>query len=113
MKTSAFPLHKGPGGISIARRAPRSAKCLSYRKLAPGPWFNSVSQEEYVRRYNEEILGPLDPRTVYDELCALAGDAEPVLLCWEKPPFGGANFCHRRMVADWLGAALGIEVPEK
>jgi len=35
-------------------------------------------------------------------------DADAVLLCWE-------NFnkqCHRRLVAEWIEARLGIEVPE-
>jgi hypothetical protein len=36
---------------------------------------------------------------VYDDLVALAAPDEPVLLCWEKPPFSDANWCHRRIVA--------------
>lgn len=31
-----------------------------------------------------------------------------LLLCWEKP----GDACHRRFVAEWLEAALGIEIPE-
>ncbi|MBW7996799.1 MAG: DUF488 domain-containing protein [Candidatus Glassbacteria bacterium] len=42
----------------------------------------------------------------------MAGGFEPVLLCFEKPPFGDDNWCHRRMVAEWLSDTLGIEVPE-
>jgi hypothetical protein len=31
-----------------------------------------------------------------------------VLLCWEKP----WDACHRCLVAEWLEAALGLEIPE-
>jgi hypothetical protein len=52
--------------------------------------------------------------------------AEPVLLCYEVPPFtapqpiaqaglttiGRQNWCHRRLVAVWFQETLGIEVAE-
>jgi hypothetical protein len=37
---------------------------------------------------------------------------EPVMLCFEKPPFTVTNWCHRRMAAAWLERELGIEVNE-
>jgi hypothetical protein len=114
MKTSCFATYQGPGRICIARWAPRGtpAGYRMYRPLAPGPWFNSVPEPEYRRRYLGEILGVLDPRAVIAELGELAGGAEPVLLCWEKPPLTASNWCHRRMVAEWLESTLGLEVPE-
>jgi hypothetical protein len=30
------------------------------------------------------------------------------MLCWEAP----GEFCHRRLVAEWLEGELGIQVPE-
>jgi hypothetical protein len=39
----------------------------------------------------------------------LAGGAEPVLLCWERPPFTADNWCHRRMVAAWFGVGVALE----
>jgi hypothetical protein len=114
MKTSCFTVFQGPGRICIARYAPRNtpAGFRMFKALAPGEWFNQVSEEEYRRRYFGEILAPLDPRAVLTELEALAEGAEPVLLCWEKPPLTPKNWCHRRMVAEWLMDTLGVEVPE-
>lgn len=114
MQTASFFTFTGPGRISIARYAPRGtpAGFRVYKALAPGPWFNSVTRDEYERRYALQ-LAALDPRQVYDELRALAGDAEPVLLCWERPPFTDTNWCHRRLVAAWLEEALGEHVMER
>jgi hypothetical protein len=52
-------------------------------------------------------LEALDPRRVYSDLVALAGP-DALLLCHERPGLP----CHRLMVARWLEAELGIEVPE-
>jgi hypothetical protein len=49
------------------------------------------------------ILAQLNPQEIADALGANA-----VLLCWERP---NAR-CHRRMVAEWLERALGVEIPE-
>ncbi len=110
MQTAAWSAYRGPGRISISRSAPRRAPAgyRLYRKLAPGPWFNSVDDDTYHRLFLAEILAPLDPRQVWAELHALAAPHEPVLLCWEHDPAG----CHRRMVAAWLEQALGVRVPE-
>jgi hypothetical protein len=114
MKTSSFFAYKGPGRVSIARFPPRNtpAGFRVYKKLAPGPWFNSVSRDEYDRLYGAQ-LAALDPAVVKSELQALAGDAEPVLLCWERTPFTEKNWCHRRIVARWLHETLGEPVPER
>jgi len=48
--------------------------------------------------------GPLHLNPVH-----VADDLEgKVLLCWELP----GQFCHRRLVAEWLEKNLLIEVPE-
>lgn len=115
MQTSCFALYDGAGRVSIARFAPRGtpAGFRVCRELAPGDWFNRVDFDEYRARYLREILDKLDPKRTYERLCRLAGGAEPVLLCWEKPPFTARNFCHRRMVADWFERTLGVQVPER
>ena len=114
MNTASFFTYTGPGRISIARfpprRTPRGYRV--FRALAPGPWFSSVGREEYVKRYSAEVLARLDPQATWDALVGLAGEAEPVLLCWERPPFSDANWCHRRMVAAWFAETLGMDVPE-
>lgn len=113
MKTSSFHVYKGLGRISIARYAPRGtpAGFRIFPGLMPGKWFNSVPQAKYRELYFA-ALAQLDPQTVWDQLHAMHPDVEPVLLCWEKPPFTETNWCHRRMVAHWFSDKLGIEVPE-
>lgn len=114
MKTASFFTFTGEGRVSIARYAPTKTPpgFATYRRLAPGSWFNSVSRERYIELFRKEILGWLDPKHAWDELHALTKGTEPVLLCWEKPPFTDENFCHRRLVAEWFGEKLGVDVPE-
>jgi len=113
MKTASFFTFTGPGRVSISRFPPRNtpAGFRIFKPLAPGPWFNSVTRQEYERLYAEQ-LALLDPKAVHDKLHELAGGAEPVLLCYEKPPFTETNWCHRRLVAAWFERELRIEVPE-
>ena len=127
LTASWFTYKNGLGRISISRSAPRSGLVPGFRrypKLNPGPWFRSVNREQYIELYFTEILQHLDPHTVWDELHQLAatttgpepppndGDIEPVLLCFERPPFTDENWCHRRLVARWLEAELRLEIPE-
>ena len=113
MKTASFFTYAGPGRISIARYAPRGtpAGFRIYQPLNPTAPMLKLDRAEYEPLYLA-ILAGLDPRQVWDNLHRLAGDAEPVLLCWERPPFTVTNWCHRRMVADWFEQALDVEVPE-
>lgn len=100
--------------IGISRSTPRGqlAGFRLYRRLAPGPWFNSVGLEEYRERYRAEVLDRLDPHQVAAELEEIAAGRVAVLLCFCRP---GA-FCHRRLAADWLCEGLceglGVSVPE-
>ena len=98
--------------IGISRGALRrmTAGYRLYKTLAPGPWFNSVGIDEYYSRYRTEILGPLHPHKVRDDLDRLAAGRIPVLLCYERP--GGADWCHRAMATEWLAEALGAAIPE-
>ncbi|CPR19163.1 protein of unknown function [Candidatus Filomicrobium marinum] len=43
-----------------------------------------ASVQEFNRRYVEEILAPLDPQRVVDDLLALTDGRVPTLLCWEQ-----------------------------
>lgn len=117
MKTGSWKTYKGAGRIGVARQAPRFAPAgfKLYRALAPGPWFNEpMTEGEYERRYRSEVLDRLDPQAVWDQLHALAlpPGAEPVLMCFEAPPWTSDNWCHRRMIAAWFKETLGQEVPE-
>ena len=115
MKTASFFEYTGPGRISIARFPPRGtpAGFRVYRALAPGPWFKAVSEAEYRKRYAEQ-LAALDAERTYQDLVTLAADDEPALLCWERKADleAGRVFCHRRIVAEWLGNTLDIHVTE-
>ena len=118
MLTSSFFHYDGPGRISIARKVPRGtpAGYRIYKPLWPGSWLweepYKSDIEAYRNRYFRDVLGPLNPQQVHDELHTLSGGFEPVLLCWEhlvKPD----DWCHRRMVAEWFESELGIDVPER
>ena len=112
MKTSYFgnkQASQDPNAVSIARWPPRwwgsrrryialaPSKDLLNRSKAGLPW------PEYVKEYQRDILGKLDPAKVLADL----GDGA-ILLCWEKP----GEDCHRRLVAEWLEKSLDIKVPE-
>jgi hypothetical protein len=114
MKTASWFTWQGPGRIGISLGTPRfgvPAGYRLYRPLNPGRDFLHAPLAEYQPRYMALLAG-LDPRKTWDELHQLAAGAEPILLCFERPPLHANNFCHRRMVADWFKAELGEEVPE-
>ena len=111
--------------VSIAGKSPdwiagAGVKFVKYGKLAPRwAWWSewkkkfgenpesAESMEWYKKKYSDTILSKLDPAAVAAELESLADGSELCLLCWEAP----GKFCHRRLVADWLGSA-GITCPE-
>ncbi len=114
MKTASYFTYTGPGRIGISVGAPRGcpAGYRMYRALAPRRDMLKLDQATYRRIFFDEILGKLDPEKIVRDLHSLAVSHEPVLLCFEKPPFTASNWCHRRMVAEWLKDTLDLEVPE-
>ena len=94
--------------VSIARYPMRGYAGQRFIKLAPsvalfrGSRDGVISDEEYTRQFKADVLTKLDPVTVARDLDGC------VLMCWEPP----GEFCHRRLVAEWLEAATGQEVPE-
>ena len=114
MKTASYFTFNGPGSIGISLGAPRGMTicCGFYRDLAPRREMLRMPYLVYRDVYFREILGPLDPRQVVDDLQQLAGKSEPVMLCFERPPFNDDHWCHRRMVAEWFSDRLGLVVPE-
>jgi hypothetical protein len=94
--------------VSIAGKAPTWYKGRQYKKLAPKFWFfqkYKLDHDEvfYTKCFYDEVLCELDSKTVFEEL-----GEDATLLCWEK----SGQFCHRRLVAEWLQNNLHIEVPE-
>ena len=88
--------------VSIARGSPRGFTGKKELRLAPTWAMLKMQKPEYDAGF-AEILAKLDPVEIYHTLGENA-----VLLCWEKP----GDACHRRIVAEWLEVALGIEIPE-
>ena len=115
MKTSSWFTKLPPGhfGIGISRGVPKGFEHhANYRRLAPGAWFKSCSSPaRYRERYFGDILAKLDPRQVVADLQRLAGEAEPVVLCYEGPP-PSSSWCHRALVSAWLFETLGLIVRE-
>jgi uncharacterized protein YeaO (DUF488 family) len=72
---------------------------------------NEIDWTEYRIAYQIQ-LGLLNPTGVWNALHEIAGPHEPVLLCVEGAKTLEEKPCHRRLVADWLGRALGEEIPE-
>lgn len=92
--------------ISICGRPIPGWTGLEYKRLAPKWSFfrdykeGKIGQDGYVSEYNRLVLSGLDPITVRAELEAIVGPGNnPVLVCYEKP----GDFCHRHLVAEWLG----------
>ncbi len=114
MKTASYFTYTGPGRIGISVGAPRGcpAGYRMYRALAPRRDMLRLDRATYRRIFFEEILGILDPEKVVRDLTSLAASHEPVLLCFERPPFTATNWCHRRLCADWFQETLGLDVPE-
>jgi hypothetical protein len=112
MKTSSHRTVWGPGRVSVSRFARGAASGFrSHPALAPEAAWLPLPREDYEPLYRAK-LASLDARMVWDDLHRLAAGAEPVLLCWEVPPFTSTNWCHRRMIADWLATELGVQVDE-
>jgi uncharacterized protein (DUF488 family) len=101
-----------PVGITVG--APRFE--LGYRladnvrMLAPFGLLTIADEDEFTRRYRER----LDRYSTDKILGVLAGIARRehtpgvVMLCYE--PVG--KFCHRRVLAQWIGEKNGQRVPE-
>ena len=113
MKTASYYSFKGPGRIGITVGTPRGISGLVFfRALAPHRnMLKGLTPEQYIERF-DDILRQLDPRETWDRLHELVSPLEPVLLCYERPPFTRQNWCHRRLVADWFKATLGEVVEE-
>ena len=78
-----------------------------YRKLNPDSSYLNDPEEKYIPKFKAK-LNNLSAKIVIKELEELSCGKDIVLLCHEK----AGEFCHRRLVADWLNRELGIKVVE-
>lgn len=101
--------------VGISRGTPRGLKAgyRMFRALAPGPYFRSVSPQEYITKFSEQ-LKLLDPQLVVAQIEQICDGRTPVLCCYESAPkiHIGEQWCHRHLVAAFLEKHLGILVPE-
>lgn len=93
--------------ISIARYSPGYFRGRSIMCVAPAGPMLSMKDEEYKTAY-AEILRHVDVNKLIKEIQAIACERNVALLCYEKP----GEFCHRRLLAEWIERSLGIETPE-
>lgn len=116
--------------ISICGKAPDWYKGIQYKKLAPKydffmKWKENHDNDYYIKCFNEQVLSPLNPYRVLEEIHSLLPqeiknnlnmancpfwvnpDFKIALICYEKP----GDFCHRHLVADWFNKS-GIEAKE-
>ena len=106
MQTACFRnAGKDPHAVSIARSVPTAYQGKRYAPLAPLTELRPTNAG-FDAQYNAQLAN-LDPAQVYAELLELAGP-DALLICNERP----GDPCHRRLAANWLATALGIEIPE-
>lgn len=103
--------------VSISRVAPwflaKTLTLYSCPELAPTDEILALKDrpEEYGNRYRREILAGIDWDYINRWLRSIArqdGTDKIVLLCYEAPN----KFCHRHIVAEWLGKHIGHMIHE-
>jgi uncharacterized protein YeaO (DUF488 family) len=100
--------------VSIARFPPKWFDGYEMKELAPDQkllWKakqGKINKEEYAKKYMAQIQKRFEPHVLYEELEEEFNGKDIVLLCFEKK----GEFCHRRLLAEWLEVALGIRVKE-
>ena len=91
--------------VSIARfspgwfNGPRMDRLAPSKKLLWGSKQGRIDAEEYTARYMAEITEQFDPPSLVQTLEKEFPGQDIALLCYEKK----GEFCHRRLVAEWLG----------
>lgn len=95
-------------GISYKRSRWYSGKMIF--ELAPEPKIVIAikSGEIDEREYIEEYLRTLRARDLTPEKAVKLIPDDAVLLCFESPK----DFCHRRVLAQWIKRGVGLEIPE-
>ena len=97
----------------------------AYKKLAPRLYLwkyyeqnpDGLTEEElidwYMKEYYNVRLKDLNPYELMSTLEAKYGE-DIILLCHELPglQINKEHFCHRRLLADWIGLETGIIIPE-
>lgn len=106
------------GDISISTSLPKfpTKANIIYERLTPSAVmglrnkyaFRDMSEEEYLDRFLNG-LERMSASEIWEELKALSGNKTPCIVCFEK----WDKFCHRHIVADWLGTKLDLKFDER
>ena len=97
--------------IGISLFPPKWFTGISMKQVAPTYSIftaRGLSDEQYEKRFNREVLAKVDVWNFYQLLERFSGGQDVALCCFEKD----RKDCHRLLVAEWLQRGLGIEVPE-
>ena len=95
--------------VSIALKTPDWYNGLEYKKLAPtwdilSAWKSGEHKGDidyYTKHFEDDVLDGIYFQKALNELEELTKVKQDkiILLCYEKP----SDFCHRHIVAEWLG----------
>ena len=113
IKTSYFAQLKkicgmeGAVPVAVCRYLPAWYNGAVYQKIAPDynmltGMKNADTRKFFKQKYLTEVLGRLEPGSVEKDIEKIVesnGGTSAVLLCYEKP----TDFCHRHLIAEWLG----------
>ena len=103
--------------VSIARVAPwflaKELNVYPLDCLAPTDDILALKDQpdKYTSEYRREILAKLKPTDVFHKLWMIAHQEQKdkvVLLCYES----SEKFCHRHLVAEYLGDVFGRKITE-
>ena len=100
--------------VGISRGTPRGNPGFRYRimrELAPSKaTFALEDQEAFTVSYLRQ-LEDIGAPAILDRLEGISGGRDVVLLCWERLVDPG-EWCHRRMLADYIEREAGTKVSE-
>lgn len=114
--TSNFQRNRtNPNAVAICRTITQWVRDLGFDgkwrpDLAPSQKLlnrltnEDMPEEAYAAEYLRELQrNGLTPQSILDSI-----PDGSVLLCYERP----GDFCHRRVLADWIESQTGVKIPE-
>jgi len=111
--TSNYARHgNNPNAIAISLTVPEWYEGTRLEYLAPKSdmvgKIRKGSENYNQRKYTREYLDLLKGRNVQPQKLVDSLPDGTILLCYESP----GDFCHRRLLADWIERHTGVVVPE-
>ena len=100
--------------VSIAKFPPKWFNGRELKILAPSKkllWQakqGKISEEEYTKQYMAQIQKVFNPPALLEKLETEFSGKDIVLLCFEKK----GEFCHRRLLAQWLEGESELTIKE-